>query len=335
MNRSRAPATWSRSRPSSSATAQTRTALSAWCSPRAASVKVRPCSVRTGRASAPTSTRSGTRSASLQTRGAHPLRPPPGTLGQRRWVRPDHRDWRVHGERQLLIQDALERAEAFEVSRDCVGDHDDVGTDDLPIAGDLTRQVGAGFDDQRLGLRRRLEDGERHPHQVVQVRPRGVGDVPGPQRCREHLLRARLAVRPRDGDDGSGDPGPARPRERAEGAQGVGHLQQWQPGHRRCPRAYHCGAGAGGGGGREEVVGIEALARQRHEQRALWNGPRIGRDGGECPAVPASRQSQRLADVALGPGRRGRRLAARVHRITALRTISRSSKGTFSVPRIW
>ena len=49
------------------------------------------------------------------------------------------------------------------------------GLDDLAVAGDLARQVGARLDDQRLGVGRRLQDRERHADQVVEVGPGGVG----------------------------------------------------------------------------------------------------------------------------------------------------------------
>ena len=100
---------------------------------------------------------------------------------------------------------AGKRAEALQVTSHRVGDNGDVRLDDLTIPADLAWKIGASFHDHRLGLGRRFQNGERHTHQVVQVRAGGVRAVAGSEHGGKHFLGAGLAIGPGDPDDRSRD----------------------------------------------------------------------------------------------------------------------------------
>ena len=81
-----------------------------------------------------------------------------------------------------------------------------------------------------------------------------------------------------------------------------------------------------GHGGREKVVSIEPFPGQSHEKRAPGQRAGIGRDDVEGRPVGATRNLQRLMNRALGPGE---------GHATSRATMSRSSKGCFTVPMTW
>ena len=153
------------------------------------------------------------------------------------------------------------------MSRHRIGDDGDRGLDDLSVARDLARQVGAGLDDQRLGVRGRLQNGQRNADQIVEVGAGGVDPVARAEHRGQHLFRAGLAVSPGDRDD--------RARCSVVAARGPGDRRR---GACRPPRTgpvrgtgggaapHHRAFGAGGGGRRQIVVAVEPLALERHEQ---------------------------------------------------------------------
>jgi hypothetical protein len=142
------------------------------------------------------------------------------------------RERRVLDQGQLLPHDPGDRAESGQVAGADIGDDRGGGLDDGPEPGDFSNQAGAGFDDQRLGVVRRGENGQRDPDQIVVVGPGGPRPEPGPQHRGDHLLGARLAIAAGDPDDRTADFPAPRPRQSAQRLQGVVHRVEHQAGHR-------------------------------------------------------------------------------------------------------
>jgi hypothetical protein len=255
-----------------------------------------------------------------------PARQVPRAVGKRGRVGSHDRERHVARERKLFPQHTLDGPEPFEVAGRHIGDHGDRRVDDLAVARDLARQVCACLDDQRIGVVRRLEDGERDADQVVQVGAGRVHAEPCPQHGRDHLLRAGLPVRAGDRHDGAGDLPPACVRERAVCVKGIVHLDQLEPGHRGRAAPHDGGRGPPFGRRTEMRVPVEALTVQCHEERARRECPRVGRDVREARARRCCRQRQGAPYELRAPAHQP---------ATRPRTISRSSNGSFSVPMTW
>src|SRR4051812_11128333 len=125
-------------------------------------------------------------------------------------------------------------------------------------------------------------------------------------------------------------------RQLAEGAKRFVHLVKREPPNRRRTPAHHSRNRSRLGRRGEMIVTVESLAGKRHEQRTSPNRAGIGRDRRErdLGAARTGAQSQGLTHLSLRPRGNRRTLPLTAHGLplTAFCTISRSSKGSFSVP---
>ena len=190
-------------------------------------------------------------------------------------------------QRELLVQHAVAAPEAFQMSRRHVGDHRDAGLDHLAVPRHFARKAGAGLDDQRLGVGRRLEDRERHADQVVEVAPRRPDPIAGPQCRGQHFLGGGLAVGSGSRADRSRDGLPGGVGQLAERVAGIA---TWyvRAGTGAVPRRTTAPvAPASRAPARNHARRTVTL--QRHEQRARANRAGIV----DTPCRPRQRQGPR------------------------------------------
>ena len=263
----------------------------------------------------------------LKARRAYPAGPRASAGGELRRLGPYDGELNAVGQGELFVKHAGQRAEPLQMPGDCVGHDRDPGLDDLPVPGDLTRQVGACLHHHGLGVLGSFQDGERHADQVVEICPRRIGHVPGTERRREHFLGRGLAVGPGDRHDRPGEPPPAGPGQRPEGTERVRHLEQIEARYAGSALTHDRRRRTARRGRRQELVCVEPLAAQGHEQGSGNDGSRVGRNGREGASLTRPAHLQRFAHRRLGP----------LHRASFTRraTISRSSNDTLSVPSTW
>jgi hypothetical protein len=177
----------------------------------------------------------------------------------------------------VLARHGLDGAHEFLVLALRVVDQRHRGLRDARQHGDLARVVHAQFDDRGLVRCAQLQDRQRHADVVVQVAGRRVRRVAerGTQDGRDHLRDGGLAVAAGDRDH--------RARE-APAPSGGQRLQRRQrivdedPGDAGLGDAMRGDRrdGAGSACLRQEVIRVEPLALQRHEQVARAQRARVG-----------------------------------------------------------
>ena len=143
------------------------------------------------------------------------------------------------------------------------------GAGDVGQVGDLARVVHAQLDHRRLMRGGEAQQRQRQAHVVVEVALRGQGRIAlvGAQHGGQHLRDGGLAVAAGHGYQRQIKLSAPAGRQRAQGRQGVGHLNAGQA-RRLQPAMGNGGGGAGRAGLGQKGVGVETLALQGHEQVA-------------------------------------------------------------------
>ena len=219
-------------------------------------------------------------------------------------------------------RDRLDRAEQLDVDRADVGDHRDFGLGDRRQLGDLAGAPHRHLEHQDLGVRRRLEHGQRQPDLGVEVLAVGV-DPAGQQRPGDVLDRG-LADRAGDPDDAGTELAPPGAGQRLQRGQRV--VGGEDPARRRRGASSRCPAElrlAPGRRPRPRRRPRSPRRRTRRRRRARRAGRRRGRPrrsrrsrsspGAGEPGPPSATISAPSAarDLAAAsrfmPGRRGAR----------------------------
>ena len=257
---------------------------------------------------------------------------------------------RHHGERHpgarghLLAQHTGQIAQPLEVLFGDRRHHHDIGLDNGAQRRDLARLVGAHFDHRDVRIVGQCEERERHAHEVVVVPDGGMHAQCTAQGRAQQLLRARFAVGANHANHGPPPRAAAVAGERAERRERVGHFVHRHPELRRAPGiiddnrrspARHRGG--------EKIMGVERLAFECDEATARRHRTRVGRDA-RYPGDPPWSEPKCVSNAVERPElrlveRAGLRGSGVRHQITPSEmiscTMSRSSNGYFTVPRIW
>ena len=171
----------------------------------------------------------------------------------------------------LALRDAFKAAEAFEVGRAGIDHQPDARPRDRRKMGDLAEVVGAHLDHGIAMRGFEAAQRQRHADVVVQVAARDETRAGAAEDRARHLLDRRLAVAARDADDRASEIAAPGAREGRERRQRVAHdhLRQRHRDRSCDQRARRAALERLG----HELVRIEAIAAQRHEQRARLERP--------------------------------------------------------------
>ncbi|MCU0623329.1 MAG: hypothetical protein MUF53_05620 [Gemmatimonadaceae bacterium] len=236
--------------------------------------------------------------------------------------------------------DAAQVAEALEMFFADAGDHRDVGLDDRPQHRHLPRRVGADLHDGDVGGIRQRQQGERDTDAIVEVAAGRMNLERSPEGRPQQFLGRGLAVRSGHRDHRLAPRAASIPGEGPQRHERIADHEDRDAEPRGARGvAHHHGGSAGGHRLRQEFVGVEALAGQRHEDRPGDEGARIGLDGAERAVARGAALhefvGERGGDAVEGPegsSGHGRRSAGAAR---SPRTMAASSKGNAVVPRIW
>ena len=265
----------------------------------------------------------------------HPASHSPRAFGQLGRLGADDRDVDALQQRDLFLEDGVHGSESFQMTRGDVGHDGHGGVDDVTQPGNFTRDAGSRLDHQGIDAFGSAEDGERDADQIVEVPARGVHPVGDAEHRRDQLLGGCLPVGTGNRHHRPRDLIATRAGELSQGPQGIGNLEEHQTFHRAGPLAHYRAGGAGASRILQEVVRVEAVTGQRDEQGSGFQSPRVGADRMEPLPCPLSfRERGTAAQNERHPLGRPLTHATRIS-FKAARTISRSSNGTFSVPRTW
>ena len=178
--------------------------------------------------------------------------------------------------------DPVHVAHPFEVGPLRVGYHRHGRRAKRRQIGDFARVIHAHLDDRCPMAGIDSQQGQRQTDVVVQIaarRQHGIAKL-APENGGDHFLGRRLAIRARHGDDRDFETGAPRGSHPAEGNPRIGNNQRrCAHRHARLP-GHQQGAGTGGDGLLQEIVAIETLATQRHEQLPWFDRARVGGHAG-------------------------------------------------------
>ena len=142
---------------------------------------------------------------------------------------------------------------------------------------DLPEPLHPHLDDGRLGRAVEAEEGLGEPDLVIEVALRLEGPVGAGEHVGDHLLGGRLADASGDPHAADGEFGAVGLRDLHQRALGVLHVEHGA-GAVVAPLVRDCRRGAQTQGGGDEVVPVEPLPLERHEEAALRQAPGVGRD---------------------------------------------------------
>ena len=213
---------------------------------------------------------------------------------------------RAH-EAGLLVTHAFDRPEKFRVHRGDDRHHSDGRCGEDREGRDLAGLVRAELDDERSVLGAEAKQGERQAPLVVEASCGLQRVPPRAQDGRDELLRRRLAVGARDGDDRDRELRAVPAGETAERLRRVLHEDERHVRGRIVRRQLvddeACGAAARGF--REVRVAVEAVALDRKERLADRRRARVDRDPGDGHGeVAADERALGRADEVLDGERR-------------------------------
>ncbi len=178
----------------------------------------------------------------------------------------------------------------------CVGDDCDRRPGDLRQVADFALVVHAQLDRAPAVHRPKAQERQRQSDVVVEIalrRKHVLVTRCRPQDAREHFLGRGLAVRTGHANEDGGELRAPVPRELAEREPGVLDHDQRQvdAGRIECP-VDHRGRRAGSRDRGDELVAVELLAAQRHEQVALADRAAVGRHAGKFTVRAGGRSTQ-------------------------------------------
>ena len=243
-------------------------------------------------------------------------------VDHRRAVRPERFEHLA-----LAPGDAVDAAESFEVRLAGIDHQADRRLGDRGQVRDFAQVVRAHLDDGATMRVLEPAQRERHADVVVQVALRHEARAELGQDRAGHFLDRRLAVAAGDADDDAGERTAPGIRECGQAGQRVGDDDLRQRAIDRTTDDRAGGAELRGIG--DEVVTVEAFARERDEQRARLQGTRVADDARkrrigamQDAAAHLGEGCEVAADHAAPPDRQAC-------------TVSRSLNARVSVPTIW
>jgi hypothetical protein len=236
----------------------------------------------------------------------------------------------------LLQRDLVLGAQMLDVSGSHVGDDTDRGPGDRGEGGDLATMVHPELHHDGAVRLVAFEQCERQPELVVEVASVLEAGCRHAQDGCAHLLRRRLPVASRDGDQGALE---SRSVARSQSPQGGRRVLHLHDGHIR-GEVVREGSSAlddearstAGEGAIEERVGVVLLAPDRDEQLARRDAPCINRHAVKRLVLRAL--SEAASAPTHGVARAEGDLHASSRRSSARRASTRSSKGKRSRPTI-
>jgi hypothetical protein len=181
---------------------------------------------------------------------------------------------------------AFDGAEAFEMLGPGIRDQSHRGPRQLAQRGDLTRMIGAHFDDGETVHGVEPVQGQRHADVIVETASgvqRGAG---ARQNCRDHLLAGGLAIAAGHADHGNLELRAPGARGALQRLQRVGH-QDLRQGPRHL-RVDHRAGGTSELRRAHEFIGIESRATQGDEQFTGLDRPGVARNAAVFTLVHAS-----------------------------------------------
>ena len=203
----------------------------------------------------------------------------------------DHRDAVVGQrlvDRALGLGDAPQAAHALHVRRRDVVHQRHLRRHDRSEVGDVARLARAHFVHGELRVLRRVEHGQRQADLVVAIARVAVGAAGSREHAGDQRLHRGLAIAAGERDHDRGASLLHASGDLAQRFLGVGAEHARQLGLHVAMQQQR--GGAVGGGLRGEIVAVEVLAAQRHEQRARRQLAAVGGDGldrGVGAQVPA------------------------------------------------
>jgi len=178
-------------------------------------------------------------------------------------------DREITDEFRLGLRNGLARAEHPEMGRAHIQHDSDIGLHERDQVGDVTLSPHAHLEHEVAGLLIRRQDGERETHLGVEGATSGDRRTISGEDAGDEVLGARLAAGAGDRHDSACQTVTPVPRcQQSEGLHWVRDDDARQVltigiGHRSCTEDQD---GSGGHGSGSEVMTVDALAHDRHEQ---------------------------------------------------------------------